>query len=250
METALYKGTAKDKANAGALLVQSNPFSNLSALENLINQTKISNKFGPEVVETVTDLFTNALLPSFRKLIPLSLRGADWKLLKKNTEIEQQMKNKVYAYWYFEDKIKEYYYSYLQSLHNNLQNGQDINKKKCIMATSKLLTFGPEREAYVLNLLANKLGDPDKAIASKASYHLTQVVYKHPNMSNIVIAEAEKLLFRNNISENTQHLTLGFLSTISSLGNKDACARLAKICFDFFKIKTEKVCPLLRYDYV
>lgn len=44
LKTALHKGTSKDRANAGALLVQSNPLANLETLESLITFTKVTNK--------------------------------------------------------------------------------------------------------------------------------------------------------------------------------------------------------------
>lgn len=44
LQTALHKGTSKDRANAGALLVQSNPLPNLTALETLVGLAKVSNK--------------------------------------------------------------------------------------------------------------------------------------------------------------------------------------------------------------
>lgn len=44
LQTALHKGTSKDRANAGALLVQSNPLANLQSLETLITLAKVSNK--------------------------------------------------------------------------------------------------------------------------------------------------------------------------------------------------------------
>lgn len=52
----------------------------------------------------------NALLPQYRKLIPLTLRGADWKLLRKNEEIEKSTKDKIFAYWHFEANLKEQYF--------------------------------------------------------------------------------------------------------------------------------------------
>lgn len=52
----------------------------------------------------------NALLPQYRKLIPLTLRGADWKTLRKNDEVDQNLKNNIYAYWHFEATLKEHYF--------------------------------------------------------------------------------------------------------------------------------------------
>lgn len=50
LKTALHKGTSKDRANAGALLVQSNPIANLETIENLIGFTKITNKNSTDTV--------------------------------------------------------------------------------------------------------------------------------------------------------------------------------------------------------
>lgn len=50
LKTALHKGTSKDRSNAGALLVQSNPIANLETLETLIGFTKPTNKNSTDTV--------------------------------------------------------------------------------------------------------------------------------------------------------------------------------------------------------
>lgn len=50
LKTALHKGTSRDRANAGALLVQSNPIANLDGLETLIGSTKNANKTSTDSV--------------------------------------------------------------------------------------------------------------------------------------------------------------------------------------------------------
>lgn len=54
LKTALHKGTSRDRANAGALLVQSNPLANLETLESLIAFTKITNKNSTDSVGKVS----------------------------------------------------------------------------------------------------------------------------------------------------------------------------------------------------
>lgn len=56
LKTALQKGTSKDRANAGALLVQSNPLANLETLETLISFTKITNKNSNDSVGKLTHM--------------------------------------------------------------------------------------------------------------------------------------------------------------------------------------------------
>lgn len=94
-------------------------------------------------------------------------------------------------------------------------------------------------------MIVNKFGDPEKKIASKATYNLRKVLIKHPNMANVIIMETEKLLFRNNVSEMAQHQGIGFLSLISRISNVEASQRLINICFSFFKIKIEKVSAII-----
>lgn len=240
LQTALHKGTSKDRANSGALLVQTNPLPNIASLESLVSLTKLSNKTNVDVFEVVTDLFINSLLPPHRKLISLQNRGNDWKVLKNKT-IEKSNKDRVYAYWHYENLLKDQYHGYLLNLQAILQNGKEINKTKAIIAATKLLKGCPEREAFLLTILVNKFGDPDKKIASKATYNLRQILLSHPNMAKVMVLETEKLIFRNNITEQAQHYGIGFLSLIAPIANVESSQRLINICFCFFKIKIEKV---------
>lgn len=241
LETALQKGTAKDRANAGALLVQANPLANLPALDNLVTLTKFSNKSSVDVLDTITELFTKSLLPSHRKLYSLQLRGNDWKNLKNQTTLDASEKCRIYAFWHFENELKDKFNTFLLNLQAALQNGKDINKIKAIISTSNLLKNCPEREGFLLTILVNKFGDPDKKIASKATYHLRQILLTHPNMAQHMVVETEKLIFRNNVNELAQHYGIGFLSLIAPIANVESSQKLINICFCFFKIKIDKV---------
>ncbi|XP_055626173.1 CCAAT/enhancer-binding protein zeta [Toxorhynchites rutilus septentrionalis] len=237
--TALEKGTSRDRANAGALLVQTNPLCNLQALESIVGMVKLSNKGHVDVVEVVTELMLNSIMPAFRKLISIPLRGADWKNVKK-LELEKGLRDRIYAHWHFEDALRDIYFAYLNNLSALVQTGQDVTKLKVIQHASKLFTMIPEKEAYLLSLLVNKLGDPSKKVAVKALYHLTEVVKRHSAMCPIIVTETEKLLFRNNISANAQHYALSFLAAISNYGDFSSCEKMINVCFSFFKILIEK----------
>lgn len=58
----------------------------------------------------MTELFINALLPPDRKLLSIPMRGADWKALKKNDNVDKSTKDKVYALWHYEATLKENYF--------------------------------------------------------------------------------------------------------------------------------------------
>ncbi|EDW94075.1 uncharacterized protein F23B12.7 [Drosophila yakuba] len=240
LQTALHKGTAKDRANAGALLVTSNPLGNLEALTTLIGFCKISNKASNDVIAVLTDLWQEVLLPPNRKLLAVHTRGADWKKLKKDENLRNEQKRRIYAYWHFESELKEQYHEFLKNVMQGLQTGQEHNKNASIVAAARLLAYAPEKEQLLLTMLVNKLGDPIAKIASKALHHLSEVAQKHPNMCGVIVAEAEKLLFRNNISERAQHFALCFLSSIAPSGRPEVCTKLVNICFALFKVLVQK----------
>uniref|UniRef100_A0A1B0DBX4 CCAAT-binding factor domain-containing protein n=1 Tax=Phlebotomus papatasi TaxID=29031 RepID=A0A1B0DBX4_PHLPP len=240
LQTALHRGTLRDRANAGTLLFQSNPLGNLSALDVLIGLTKAANKSSVDVVDVITDLFMTSILPSNRKLIAMDQRGSDWKNLKGDKNLEKSFMEKVYTYWHFEAELKQRYFTFLQNLEGILKSGQEVHKCLAIVCAAKLLIHSPEKEAMLLSMIVNKMGDPTVKVAAKAQYHLTEVANKHPNMCGVIVKEAERVIFRPNISERAQHVTLTFLAEIATLCSVEVARKLTNICFSFFKILVDK----------
>ena len=50
-------------------------------------------------------------------------------------------------------------------------------------------------------------GDTERALAAKASYLLSELLVKHPNMKPVVVREVEQLLFRPNVSARAQYVS-------------------------------------------
>jgi ribosome biogenesis protein MAK21 len=59
-----------------------------------------------------------------------------------------------------------------------------------------LLTSQPEQEHNLLKLLANKLGDSERSIASRASYHLLNILQAHPGMKGVLVREVADLILK------------------------------------------------------
>lgn len=230
----------RDRANAGAVLFQSNPLPNLESLDVVIGLTKTANKANTDVIDIICDMFTSAIIPKNRKLYSLQQRGVPFRKLRADTKLEKSYKEKVYLYWYFESELKDRYHTFLQNLDSALKSGQDIHKNQGIVCAAKLLAHGPEKEQMILSTLVNKMGDPQPKVAAKAQFQLTEVCHQHPNMCEVMVAETDRLLFRPNISERAQHVALTFLSEISTICNAKACRRLIQLCFLFFKILVDK----------
>lgn len=222
------------------MLFQSNPLANLQALDVLIGLTKSTNKANTDVIDIITQLFMSSALPTDRKLVSLHQRGAQYKKMKANANIEKSYKEKVLMYWYFENELKDRYSTFLQNLESALRSGQDVHKNIAIVCTSKLLAFAPEKEQMLLTMLINKMGDPGAKVASKAQYHLIEVCHKHPNMCEVIVQAVDRFLFRPNLSERAQHVALTFLSEISQICGPKCCRKLVQVCFLFFKILVDK----------
>lgn len=69
-------------------------------------------------------------------------------------------------------------------------------RTQAIALVSGLLISKPEQEHNVLRLLVNKLGDSERSVASKASYHLLAVLQAHPHMKGVIVREAEALILK------------------------------------------------------
>lgn len=82
----------------------------------------------------------NALLPPDRKLLSMSQRGADWKALKKNDEVDITTKSRVYAYWHVETVLKDQYFGSYSGTHRKIQT--NFHAFLCLQnfcVTSKML---------------------------------------------------------------------------------------------------------------
>jgi ribosome biogenesis protein MAK21 len=236
--TALDKGTSKDSANAGIVLVQSNPLSNLEALKKVVHMTNVKNKTSVDAISLVSQLFLESLLPAYRKLRSIEKRASDWKTLKASA-LDQATKDKVLAYWHFEDELKGYYGDFCNNLAQQLQHGKEPNKLKAIHATSALLIHSPEREIQLLPMLINKFGDPNRTVTNKLLETMRYLAKTHSRMCSVIAREVEKLLFRNNTTERGQHYALAFLSLMARYCDTATARVLVRICLAFFKIKTE-----------
>jgi ribosome biogenesis protein MAK21 len=84
---------------------------------------------------------------------------------------------------------------------------------------SMLLTSQPEQEHNLLKLLANKLGDSERSIASRASYHLLNILQAHPGMKGVLVREVADLILKPP-SQYKAHSKVSHPSTKGASGSK------------------------------
>ncbi|VDI28213.1 ribosome biogenesis protein MAK21 [Mytilus galloprovincialis] len=240
IKTVLSSGTLGDKIAALTLLVQESPIQNLTSLESLINMTKKKGKRECMMAaDTTKELFLTYLLPNDRKL-----HTFDQNPLSSLGELSGGNKDTIDKYlmvWYFESKLKEHYSKFVNAIELMSHDTLLPTKQKALGIIFDLLVGKPEQEKVLLNLLVNKVGDPNYKLASKTAYLLRRLVEKHPNMKSVVVDEVERLLYRPNISSKAQYYSICFLNQLMlSREDKLLAAKLVTVYFSFFKSFVKK----------
>jgi ribosome biogenesis protein MAK21 len=121
-----------------------------------------------------------------------------------------------------------------------------------------LLISKPEQEHNLLRLLVNKLGDSERSVASKASYHLLHVLQAHLQMKGIIVREVAALILKAPTSTTTAASTpttshkpsqsaaswnaharyfavITFNQIVLSKGDKEVASKLIDVYFELFK---------------
>ncbi|KAH8117031.1 CBF-domain-containing protein [Phellopilus nigrolimitatus] len=186
LQRVLSSGTLSDRLSALTLMAQSSPVHNTRALETLRGMgQKKGREESLKALRAIVDWWIGGGAPD-RKLKyfidqPLSHPGVTDKHL---------------LVWFFEDWLKKYFYSILQILETLSLDPLPYVRLQTMSLIFTLLREKSEQEQNLLRLLVNKLGDSERPVASRASYHLLQLLQAHPQMKAIVVREMTSLVLR------------------------------------------------------
>ncbi|KAL8729892.1 MAG: hypothetical protein Q9166_004449 [cf. Caloplaca sp. 2 TL-2023] len=242
--TIMSSGTLSDKISALTLSIQESPLHNVKPLETLVGLArKRSRGQAVEVLGALKDMFgSGSILPPDRKLRNFAaqpdLSVAFMSKLKwtASDPLPQNLTKAYLILWAFEDWLKATYFDILRILETWCNDEVVFARGKAVDYVCQLLKEKPEQEANLLRLLVNKLGDSDKKVASKTSYHILQLETTHPLMKPIIISAIESdLLFRPGQSLHAQYYAvITFNQTVLS-GKEEAVAEnLLDIYFSLF----------------
>lgn len=198
--------TIGDKIAAATLVVQECPLYRLDELYTLFSFVKKKGRRERSpAIDALKDLLINDLLPDDRRLVRFSDRNFE---CGANSVSKRHL-----SYALFEDEIKSLYAEFLQILDECGKDSVSHFKVKSVRAVFDLLVAKPENEKELLSMLVNKLGDPERKVASNASYYLRLLVEKHhPQMKLILVQELEQLLHRKNVGRRTQYYAVSLLN--------------------------------------
>ena len=217
LEKTRQAGTTSDKVAAMALLVQEAPFTNLSSLEGLLNM--IYKRGGARAVvgsalDALNELWRDVLLPPDRKL--RYFEQQPFAQLPSGKE-----GSRLLLSWIFEDSLKSNYASFVEALARLSTDNLDFIKEKAIKVAFDLLVSRPEQEHQLLRLVVNKLGDPNRKVASNAGYLLTKLVSNHSGMKYVVVREVENFMYRPGLTDRARYYGVVYLNQIVLSKNDD-----------------------------
>ena len=251
--TIMSSGTLSDKISALTLSIQESPLHNVKALETLVGLArKRSRGQAVEVLGALKDMFgLGSILPPDRKLGNFAAQPdliSVFSTKTKWTSSEPLPKPLTEAHlvlWAFEDWLKTTYFDILKILETWCNDEVVFARGKAVDYVCQLLKEKPEQEANLLRLLVNKLGDSDKKIASKTSYHILQLETAHPLMKSTIVSAIESdLLFRPGQSLHAQYYAVITLNqTILSSKEEDVSKKLLDIYFSLFAKLLAKLEP-------
>ncbi|EFR01475.1 ribosome biogenesis protein MAK21 [Nannizzia gypsea CBS 118893] len=243
--TIVSSGTLSDKISALTLSAQESPLHNTQALENLVGLAKKRSRAqAVEVLRSLKDLFAQGtLLPNDRRLkhfvnqpalaAALFEAGGHWDI---GDRLPNQIEKSHLIMWAFEDFVKDQYFEVLKVLEVWCNDEIEFSRSRALSYVYELLKERPEQESNLLRLLVNKLGDPSKKIASRASYLLLQLEQAHPLMKGTIVSSIEsESLFRPGQSQHAKYYGVITLNqTILSKNDDKVASQLLDIYFPLF----------------
>ena len=226
-------GTLSDKVAGMALLLQDRCVGRLDLLERLLAMAqKKGRRESLMAIDALKDVFINELVPTHRPLVFFTHQAA----LHGQSSDAAAVDDTTLMYWLFEDAVKVGYARFLTVLESHLHDPMTYIKKHAINAAFSLLTSLPEREKALLTLVVNKLGDPDRKVASRIVFLLSELIHLHRGMRISVVKEVEAFLYRPNVSERGQYYAVIFLNQIRLVSGQDAALaqRMVGVYFAVF----------------
>ncbi|EJT98063.1 CBF-domain-containing protein [Dacryopinax primogenitus] len=252
----LSSGTLSDRLSALTLMAQSSPLHNTRALNAMKSMAgKKSREESLKAIRAITDWWVGGGAPS-RKL----------KYIRDQPLNHPDVTDRHLLIWYFEDWVKKYFFSILQLLEGLLLDPLPFIRMQAMTLVAQLLKEKPEQEQNLLRLLVNKLGDLERTVASKASFHLLQLLQSHPAMKSVVIRDVSSLILRppstsaNAKGSENQHAkyygVITFNQTTLTKSDLEVSRALIEVYFDLFREiigkadepvgKSDKVAPKKR----
>ncbi|KAG6543422.1 hypothetical protein Mapa_015092 [Marchantia paleacea] len=220
-------GTSADRVAAMTVILQENPKANVRTLDALLGMmtSKAGKRHAATGIDALKELFLYNLLPD-RKLKYFAQQPLA-------TLPEGKERSSMLLDWIWEDCLKHRFERFVISLDEASKDKLPFLKEKALKSVYELLKTKPEQERRLLSTLVNKLGDPERKVASNACYLLSSLLTAHPNMKKVVVDEVDGFVFRPHVGLRARYYATVFLNQIV-LSVKGDGPKLAKQLIDLY----------------
>ena len=214
-KTVLKSGTVSDRCSALTLAVQASPFHCLEHLKSLGEMAKSKSRHEALLaLDALRDLLTategTKVFPPHRKLRYVHQQPGVDRL--ENAE----MRRKCALIWYWEESVKTVYLEMIRVLEIIAQDPISHSRQRACRILFELLRANPhEQDSNIMALLANKLGDSERILASRIPYYFTELVNAHPKVLTAGAIEHMRVIIdRSGVTDRTRYYALCFLIQI------------------------------------
>lgn len=178
-DTVLKEGTTSDKVSAMLLQVQECPFFGLEWIAKLLVMASSESRHEAfPAMEALRDIFCKILPPRSlkRSLVPWASR-----IMTDDKELTPSWALLIY---YFEDVLKKSFVEFIKLVEILIHDNLSSCRERAMRALYEICLSDKEEQGDVcLRLLINKLGDPERKIASRVVYYLQCIVEKSEDLT-------------------------------------------------------------------
>jgi len=211
------------------------------------NGFKKESKLILKVLTALQELFITVLLPN-RKLLLLEQQRPELLVRCRDKNGEQLL-----LYLYFEDCIKRRYSDLVKTLARLTLDNVKFIRDRTLNITFNLFYERPEQETLLLAIIINKLGDPEKKIASKTGFLIVCMLTENSKIDIVVINELTKIILRPNIGQRTRFNAITLLNRLPvylKISDIELNRKLLQIYFTILKLFMSIESSDKRYKYI
>eukprot|EP00834_Sanchytrium_tribonematis_P004269 NODE_201_length_13147_cov_1.076104.p2 type:complete len:698 gc:universal NODE_201_length_13147_cov_1.076104:1945-4038(+) len=198
-------GTFNDKITLFSHAIQESPLHNLQKFQDLLSMAGKKNR--------------DQVNRSLEALVTIFTAQGDYSILPKRNlrvyraclDIKPTTGQIIQAY--FEDKLREIFFAMLQIIEEWLKDNVQNSKLRMLSFLYSLGVYTFEHSENIIRLVANKLGDPDKKVASKAGYVLITISNEKSALKWSVIRNLKSQISKTD-NINCKSVSLNHLSQI------------------------------------
>jgi ribosome biogenesis protein MAK21 len=230
LKTVMASGTTSDKCSTFQVQIAEAPLYGAQYIVKLMELARSTSRHeSVQAIQALEKVF-NTVLP------PVGVRKLHYLKQRKWAKAISQISAKTLVVLHFEELVKKAFFEYLKLVEIMVQDQISHNRELALRILCHLGSKHDEQQSNICALLANKLGDTDRKLASRALYYLQEIINAQKEATIPVITQVEQLIQRPGISEKAQYYALTFLSQVMLSHDQPAIAeRLVKIYLGILK---------------